>query len=98
MNFDAWDGGNNPHGERHTRIHIARAIGMQANGSRDRAHEDRQPHAVRYKHNSPNPFELALNGGQMISHVSLEPAQGEDDDWVTFKLGEPRPRNFGVCC
>jgi hypothetical protein len=27
----------------------------------------------------------------MISHVSLEPAQGEDDDWVTFKLGEPDP-------
>src|SRR5258708_37209724 len=43
------------------------------------------------KHNSPNPFELALNGGQMISDVSLEPAEGKDDDWVTFKFGEPDP-------
>jgi hypothetical protein len=43
------------------------------------------------KHNSPNPFELALNGGQMISDLSLEPAEGKDDDWVTFKFGEPDP-------
>jgi hypothetical protein len=38
-----------------------------------------------------NPFSVALNRGRLISEVSLERSEIEDDDWITFELRGPDP-------
>jgi hypothetical protein len=39
----------------------------------------------------PNPFERAYGEGRMISRVRVEPAENENDDWITFEFGPADP-------
>jgi hypothetical protein len=39
----------------------------------------------------PNPFQVAIDQGKMITAVELEHAEGQDDDWITVKFGGPDP-------
>lgn len=38
---------------------------------------------------SGNPFRRALRSGRMIAKVEVQPEDGGDDDWLTFKFGNP---------
>ena len=45
--------------------------------------------SVRGSH--PNPFERALSEGRMISAISVEQVNENDDDWLSIEFGSPDP-------
>lgn len=41
--------------------------------------------------NSPNPFQLALARGKVITSTSITPGGDADDDWIEFEFSDPDP-------
>jgi hypothetical protein len=42
-------------------------------------------------HRYANPFEIILAQGRMIEKINVEVDENDNDDWITFKFGDPDP-------